>query len=282
MLRAGLCALAAIYLGCHAAPSPDSRDRSPSIPSVSNATFTAALFFKPAASNAPDVIFSLAPLLFLECSTNRPAHPYFSNRFGETVTLEPKPGTDAAQPTVYYEINTVELQGANFVQIGYRWHYPQRQRKETPTGWLQEQGVRLTLDSSGNPVIWEVLDDTSGRLPVFIAESMEQRARMRFGAPLPGRAHAIEPALSNRSPMTVAWIIADGPVPMGPAVYVRQESHDVATVMCRCMPPQTTRLVDTQFYRLLPRSAAPAARPKKSPREFAAPHWIETLRVLPE
>jgi hypothetical protein len=76
----------------------------------------------------------------------------------------------------------------------------------------------------------------------------------------------------------VANVIDDGPVPMGPVVYLLQHSRDVSTLICRCMASRGGELLGQTNYELHlsapltgSRSAFPPAaleRQLRLPRSF--------------
>jgi hypothetical protein len=119
------------------------------------------------------------------------------------------------------------------------------------------QGVRLTLNSVGRPAIWEVLEDSSGAGLVFVSQSLEAAAAARFGKALPGRRFAIERSTQAAPKVVVARVIDDGPVGMGPIVYLSAGTRTVSTLICRCMPAQVKTLRTTAAYDLLPLPAIP-------------------------
>ena len=114
------------------------------------------------------------------------------------------------------------------------------------------QGIRVTLNSAGQPVIWEVLAIAPGAEPIYVSRSLEAAAVAEFGQPLPGRHYAIERSLEEVPNVIVARIIDDGPVAMGPVVYLSAGTRAVATLICRCMTAQAKRLLGTSAYDLLP------------------------------
>jgi hypothetical protein len=141
------------------------------------------------------------------------------------------------------------LNGRQHEQMTYWWTYPKDSL--APPGALPAHGVRITLDSAGQPVIWETLADTSGAQIIFVAQSLEARAFQAFGAPLEGRRFAVESALADAANVIVARVIEDGPVTMGPIVYLRAGTREVTTVICRCMEAQVRELVGQQEYELV-------------------------------
>ena len=50
--------------------------------------------------------------------------------------------------------------------------------------------------------------------------------------------------------VVVAGIVEDGPIPMGPYVYVDAADQRVTTLLCRCSPSQVDRITDTGYYQL--------------------------------
>ncbi len=191
--------------------------------------FTNAVLVKPR-EDVPttNLDFKLAPLLIRE------------------VTGSPK-GTNLGPDTIYYQMSAVEIAGINHLQMTYLW--------TCGKGTQTALGVRLTLDSQGLPVIWEVLDQRPDPSVVFVSQSLEEKAKVAFGSPVPGRRFAVEQPLSVAPDVVVARVIEDGPVAMGPIVH-QTASGEINAVICRCMPTQARQLVTTTYYELKPLSAA--------------------------
>jgi hypothetical protein len=92
---------------------------------------------------------------------------------------------------------------------------------------------------------------------MFVSHSLEVAALAEFGKPLPGRRYAIESSVEEAPDVIVARVIDDGPVAMGPIVYLSASTRTVSTLICRCMPAQVRRLVATSTYDLLPFQSGP-------------------------
>jgi hypothetical protein len=101
-----------------------------------------------------------------------------------------------------------------------------------------------------------VLADSSGAELIYVSRNLEAAAVAEFGRPLPGRRYTIEHSPEEAPNVIVARIIDDGPVVMGPIVYLTAGTRAVATLICRCMPAQAKRLLGTSVYDLLPFQAA--------------------------
>jgi hypothetical protein len=219
-LKLGLPLLSCIFAGACAQRLHDASSFA-SIYGRAEARFTNAFLLKPAESGTSDSpSFRLSPLIIQEVMDTN-----------DTVTL----------PEILFHQSTTELNGEIFQQVTYLWRRSQSGRM---------QGVRITLDASGSPVIWQVLSDTSGARIVFVAQSLETAALREFGSPLPGRRFAVERGLEEAPEVVVARVIEDGPVPMGPILYLKAGTQDVSTIICRCMDAQAQQLVGTGYYEL--------------------------------
>jgi hypothetical protein len=75
---------------------------------------------------------------------------------------------------------------------------------------------------------------------------------LEFGPPLPGRTYSVERSLADAPKVVVARVLDDGPMPMGPMVYLSAGSRNVSTVLCRCMRAQAKNLAGTYTYELTP------------------------------
>ena len=148
-------------------------------------------------------------------------------------------------PDIFFFEGMATLNGQSHQQISYIWRLPPRASQ--PDGL---QGVRMTLDSSGLPVIWEVLSDSSGADVIFVSKSIEAAARREHGPAMPERQFAVERSTMDVSRVVVARVIEDGPVPMGPIIYLRAGTFDVSTIICRCMDAQAKTLTGTAEFNL--------------------------------
>jgi hypothetical protein len=211
-------------------------------------SFAEAAFFKPAEDHPEDLTFKLAPLILQEVkpAASAQAGAAAIDRLG---SLEVN--SSERQPTVYYAPSTAIFGDTPHVQLIYLWCYADVPPGTSPSA-LAAQGVRITLNSSGEPVIWEVLADGSETEIFFVARSLEEAAKAEHGQPFPGRRFSTERALNALPKTVVARVIEDGPTPMGPIVYLAAGSHDIATLLCRCMPAQARRLTATSSYVLKP------------------------------
>jgi hypothetical protein len=149
-------------------------------------------------------------------------------------------------------MGATSVAGVNHLQMTYVWSCGKEQGTVL--------GVRITLDSQGLPVIWEVLDDRAGPRVIFVSQSLEEKAKKAFGPHSAGRHLAIEQPPGVAPDVVVARVIEDGPVAMGPIVHVTAKPCDISTVICRCMPTQARQLVGTKYYELKPLSDVIANR----------------------
>jgi hypothetical protein len=260
----GAAVLVLVLAGCaggcaslHPVPPPPALPRAEIYQRATN-QFAQADFFKPAEAGTNDLPFTLAPLILQEVnSTTVPPPP--PDRFGALIPSNGLPTVAPSRPAVCWHADTVTLNGKAHTCLTYLWFCSFDQAEHGAP--VPVQGVRLTLNSAGQPVIWEVLADSSGLALIFVSQSLEAVATARFGKPLPERRHAIERSLEEAPNVVVARVIDDGPVAMGPIVYLRTGTCDVSTLICRCMPAQAKTLRTTTVYDLLPLSALPSNLP---------------------
>ena len=210
--------------------------------------FACAAYFKPAETRTStnELSFTLAPLILQQVSVaQEPPSP--PDRFGAVSISNGTPVLDLSRPAIYWESDTVQVSGGPHARFFYLWCY-----SPGPQAALPLQGIRLTLNSDGQPVIWEVLAEGSGAKVIFISQKLEAAALAEFGKPLPGRRYVIERRVDTSPAVIVARVIDDGPIPMGPIVYLSAGTRQVSTLICRCMPAQARKLLTTRTYDLLP------------------------------
>jgi hypothetical protein len=220
--------------------------------------FAEACFFKPAEAATNDLAFTLAPLILQEVigATEPPAQP---DRFGTLSLSNGLLALDRTRLAIYWQADTVRLKGKEHVRYAYVWCYSLAASGPGEDG-LALQGIRITLNGAGHPVIWEVLADSSGAELVFVSQTLEAAALAEFGKGLPARRYAIERSVAEAPKVIVARVIDDGPAAMGPFVYLSAGARAVSTLICRCMPAQAKKLLATSAYDLLPFQAM-AAQP---------------------
>jgi hypothetical protein len=148
---------------------------------------------------------------------------------------------DPQRPTVYWWSQRVTIAGMTREQLIYQWHYG------GAGGW---RWLRLTLDADGFPAIAEVLAPGARQMDVYISRSLEEAAAKAFGRP-EGGSLAVSRQRAE-GPARIVRVIDDGPVPMGPMVYLDFPDRGVTTLLCRCMPSQVEDVVESPYYELVP------------------------------
>ncbi len=253
------CLLPAFALsGCHSL-QPETRGKKRELlyaQAYSRATnhFAEAFLLKPAEGQPEDIVMKLAPLLILETNNQTrlgSVSTPIGGGVGTLVFSNSAIQLEITKPAVYYHVDSTEICREKHLRFTYIW-FCFRGRAQGPSGGIRAQGFRLTLDSGGQPAIWEVLSDASGLELLFASEGLERAAAADFGMPLPGRRFALERSTAEARSAVVARVLDDGPVPMGPMVYLQGGGARIASVACRCMPVQAKRLAGTANYHLLP------------------------------
>ena len=181
--------------------------------------FASAWLIKPPEhGDTNSLAWRLAPILILEAATNR------------------APGglTNPALRTVFYAERNVVIAGRDYRQVAYFWR-PATNLSDAPSR-VQPRGIMLTVDSDGWPVLSELLGSIGPSQVFFATQRLERAAAREFGAPLRGRQFALERSLRTAPRSILGLVIEDGPMPMGPMVYLTADQQTITAVLCRCMP----------------------------------------------
>ncbi len=172
---------------------------------------------------------------------------------------------------VYARVQSVTIAALEFQQVTYTWCHPGETgvKGDVPSGETgvngamplsggpsgsdecnEVRGVRITLGEDGFPIVWEALSSQIGDPVLYVSRSLEERAA-REQSPPPARRFSIERPLEETPGVIVADVLADGPVPMGPYIYIGEPpSRELESVLCRCSPSQVDEFSGTHYYEL--------------------------------
>lgn len=214
-----------------------------------HAVFEQAVFYKPYEAEVEPLVLAMVPLLVQEVR----GEPSPAAMSGLGIVFRNSDGAlrvDESQPVVYTEMGSAFVGGAI--------------RPQTVLAWCQEvaisddsfevvcRGIRVTHDSQGYPLCWEVLDPKWQGCAIYVSETVESRAREFYGKPLAGRRYSVERTTNQEFGAVVPRVLSDGPIPMGPFVYLDASRGEATTVLCRCMASQVNHFTETRKYRVLP------------------------------
>lgn len=271
------------------APAPRLDRRRAIVRERATREFPAGLILKPArAANLDrDFALDLAPLLLLEKTAKGAPISFEFGKLEESGRRIEVADT----PRVYFHESTAILRGAEHRRLHYVWFF--RPRKSSASGKLwRRREVRLTLDQAGFPWVQEVLGDSTGLISLYVGSDLEEASKAAHGPPLPGRELAVEPSVESAPAVVVPRILSQGPVPMGPWVYLDREHFDVTTLLCRCMPSQVEGSIATSEYELeslpdaLPAEisglAPLAAEFQEALDDASSPDWLDRALRLPD
>ncbi len=208
--------------------------------------YAKARFCKPQKLDPAQAAHEFAPLIVEELKeTENPPTPKMG-------MVDNRDRTLFQGATVYFQAGTVHAGDQKLEQIYFLWAYPGGLRSCFVWG-AHIRGMRVVLGADGMPLLWEALRDGNEDRIFFVAQSLENAAKRQFGAPLLGRHFAIERSIQDAPRIFVASILDDGPVPMGPYVYVDSSTErNITSMHCRCSPSQFEEAVQTMEYQLLP------------------------------
>ncbi|HWL94071.1 MAG TPA: hypothetical protein VNT79_11110, partial [Phycisphaerae bacterium] len=113
------------------------------------------------------------------------------------------------------------------------------------------RAIRATIGPDGFPLIWEIMGDDRDLCVLYVSRTLEDAAAERERPP-PKRRFAAESALGATPSALIARVMDDGPMPMGPFVYLAREDARITTLLCRCSPSQFRDLPETKYFELRP------------------------------
>ncbi len=210
--------------------------------------FDRATLVKPRASADEDMDITQAPLFVVDVSAVD-ARLEGSEPFFCTQTF-PRRGVHAnLSNSVYVDRADIEIAGHSYVQVVYAWKCVLFLDPMVLPAERRLCGVRATLSPDGRPLVWETLIHPWHDV-VYVSRSLEDAAVARFGAPLPGHAFAAERSQHEAPATVVARVLDDGPLPLGPYVYLNRGADGITTLLCRCSPSQMNDVIDTVEYQL--------------------------------
>lgn len=219
------------------AASPQERPRPESDAQTTKLLFPVASLYKLNDRDLPEGLARYAPLIVVQSVTR----PESSDTAAANATGANEPGPTL---TVYTDHGRITAVGREFEQVSFAWC------ELGGAGCEQPRGVRMTLGEDGFPIIWEALDERSDRSAIlYISRSFEQAAGQRHGDPLSGRRFAAERSREESPDVLVADVLPDGPVPMGPYVYLTAPPDFAhALIRCRCSSSQVGDFAATGIY----------------------------------
>jgi hypothetical protein len=227
---------------CPAQPPPEPSQRDAIYVRATN-EFALASLHKPDPKFESELAFQFAPLIFQEV-----AHE--ERELEDSARLKDHLQS-SRRLTVYFYQDTLRILGREHIRYSYVW-VSTNASLSNGTGVPRLLGIRVTAGSDGRPVLWEILNRLGRAEVIFAAQSLEHAAAAEHGSVLPGRRYALERSSGEAPDAFVAKILEDGPVPMGPMVYVSMDPLLISAVACRCMPTQARSLTSTVTYDLKP------------------------------
>lgn len=219
---------------------------------LTSRVFQRALYYKPMETSAPPDVIPLCPLIVQEVdATDRESwHALRPARIELDSAGHWRANID--RPTVYYSETSISIRGTAYRTLSFVWWVGGKlENGNSAPRW---RGIVIVFGNDGFPIFQKVIGTADPLEVVFVSESLEQLARMQFGAPLPGRISALEPSAETEPAIVVARILSDGPVPMGPWVYLSRDDATVTTLLCRCMASQVLDFAENNYYELSPSS----------------------------
>ena len=245
------------FLGCSRSPEESRQNKqTPSLPAAAEDAgirFKRARIFLLSDSDRKSPEHLLAPIIVHETGINSEAkQPDWT-------------GGEEKERRVYLLRSEVQINGTPHPQFTYCWRYE--------TSGRPARILRMTIDSSGYPAIFEVFSGAGELTALYASRGIEEAAAKEQTGVLPGKRYSIE----GNSEIKVAGLVEDGPVPMGPLVYVTAGDSQIVSLSCRCSPSRIDKADVSLHYGLITSDG-----PIPASAEFAArlPTSEQALRAL--
>lgn len=209
--------------------------------------FVLADFFKPAEGSAEDDVVYMAPLIVREVGGAEHDEWFLGAELPAVYAADLPTTMPASERVVYFYRDEVIVGDWAHQRLTYLW--VMRQKSTNEQTWC---GIRQIRGLDGRTIISEVIGDDRAHREVFVAQSVEDKAWIQFGKPLPKRLNATEASFESHPNTFVVRVISDGPQPMGPFVYLEPDGRSVTTLLCRCMTSQYEAVRENAYYQLRP------------------------------
>lgn len=114
---------------------------------------------------------------------------------------------DTTRPAVYARVEHASVAGRSLKQLVYVFWYPRRPVGSVETGSVDGGILRVTLDDSGAPAVFEYSQPCGCFHGVFVSQSTNDAATHEFGSPAPRRMYTVEPPLSGNDDWVVRSLV---------------------------------------------------------------------------
>ena len=135
---------------------------------------------------------------------------------------------ETADPVVYWTCAQAKVGKRRYDQLIYVAWYPRRPAlvaNDPQAGDIDGVVVRITLDSSRRPAIYEFVRSCGCFHTLWVAEFVEAAARAEFGKPAGSQQFAVQRAGASRDLFMPALVADDGSRPHRPEAFVTAGDH---------------------------------------------------------
>jgi len=215
---------------------PDSPKVETPLPEPEPRMFEQAIFFRPEEGSAGGIVEQMAPLIIVE-SNEKEISAALSDGLGVGTPGCVSDAEETPIPVVLFKKQSVKIRGESYEQLRYVWH------SCVPKPTFFEFWV--IIGKNGWPIVYSASPRPFHKGHFYVSTSLEVAAEREFDSPLPYCRFAIERPSGDLLNRRVDRIIDDGPMPLGPYVYIGKSTQfemklagappqEVVALTCRC------------------------------------------------
>ena len=200
--------------------------------------FEQSVAWLPDLTGHDDLATRLAPAIIMESPKERSYPPEF-DRVGEVYLTgqaqDINVNVNTSRPMIYWYTSEAKIHDRRYSQIVYSWWFPHRpamEKNDPAAGHIDGDTFRITLDSKGQPAVFEVMQSCGCGHLVYVSESLEQTAEKQFGKPKQAGKLAVEKENGKHDLQVMGAVSVPADKPR-PVVYVMAGYHSVANVTCQ-------------------------------------------------
>ena len=158
---------------------------------------------------------------------------------------------DTAEPRVFARVEHAEVNGVELKQLVYAFWYPNHPIGTVESGSVDGGVLRVTLDTTGEPAVFEYTQPCGCFHGVFVSEPVEAAALGQYQKTARRRAHAVEPPLKGHDDWVVRGVVS-GPSSGRITLYLAAGKHSCEAICMRSADAEVPGASARRTYAVAP------------------------------